>query len=376
MAEQQFELDIGLLLAPQMLPVTSAICTEENTAGYITYINQEVASLGLPESLQPCEGGAGLQAVPAINLVIQLLQVAQRSLRVREELQAQIVRTSSDLEHLRNSHARLKDHLEGSKRENARLQEGERQLMESLKALQASHKTEKEEVMKLQKMISSRATQYQHNMRRLERDTFKLKERLLSDKRDRRMGIEISDSIERADGRRGVWRTDRGNETEMFQDLLHKYEAQQSTLVEEIADLKSVLRDFEKDIEKVLNPMRNSLGLEAEARQAEGRPGEEAGVEAAVSEEPVGVEVDKSSREEPSPKRAREPLTTSIRQDWQRLMDHIQATGTVNVTCQEGGHQVTSTPEGRETKAGRGEEVEPGQKHTNQEQMFEAMIDQ
>lgn len=68
-----------------------------------------MGSLGLCGlSAELCAGGEGLKAVPALNLMYELLQVHRRSQRALEELETQHLRSSSDMDHLQHSHTRLK----------------------------------------------------------------------------------------------------------------------------------------------------------------------------------------------------------------------------------------------------------------------------
>lgn len=124
----------------------------------------------------------------------------------------------------------LQEQLELSKRENTGLLEKERQLQQKVKSLQSCLKSEKEEVIslekllrqcrvnllsvykhdnsnsnlnnltdfqvqKLQTIIASRASQYNHEMKRKEREFNKLKERLnqlLVDKKEKKQGENAS----------------------------------------------------------------------------------------------------------------------------------------------------------------------------------------
>lgn len=71
---------------------------------------QELASLGLSstclEAGSPVE--AGLNAVPALNAMFELLQVHQRNMRLLEELEKEQLKKSSTLEHVQMNNSRLK----------------------------------------------------------------------------------------------------------------------------------------------------------------------------------------------------------------------------------------------------------------------------
>ncbi|XP_042560910.1 synovial sarcoma, X breakpoint 2 interacting protein a isoform X2 [Clupea harengus] len=308
------------LLLPKNYTV-SAFCTEQNVSQCTSYINQDVGSLGLCGlSVELCAGGEGMKAVPALNLMYELLQVNRRSQRALEELETQQLKNTSDLEHLQHSHARLKDQLEHIRRENSGLHEGERQLQLKIKTLQSCLKSEKEEVQKLQSIISGRATQYNHDAKRKERECTKLKERLnqlLVDKRDKKLAIEVSNTIGRSDGKRGLWKTGKAearHEGEMYTALLNDYEARQRSLMVENAELKKVLQQMKKDMVSILSPKKSV---------AKGEVPDD-------SLEPLCSDAEEdaceSSREslEQSCEQAREQLTNSIRQQWRRLKNHME----------------------------------------------------
>ncbi|KAK7158448.1 hypothetical protein R3I94_004920 [Phoxinus phoxinus] len=296
--------------------VLSAFCTDDNTAQCVAYINQEVCALGLSAvSVQGSSGG--VSAVPVLNLLYELLQLQRRAQRAHHELENQQMKTSSDLEHLQHSHCRLKDQLEHTRRENSGLHEGERQLQLKIKTLQNCLKSEKEEVQKLQSIISSRATQYNHDAKRKERESCKLKERLnqlLVDKRDKKLAIEVSNYVGRSDGRRGLWKTGKmeaRHEGEMYRALLSDYETRQRSLMLENAELKKVLQLMKKDMMAILSPQRLCVEAEDSLEQAVSEGEEDAA---------------DSSREtlEQSCEQAREQLTNSIRLQWRKLKSHME----------------------------------------------------
>ncbi|XDV26480.1 hypothetical protein PO909_030193 [Leuciscus waleckii] len=312
--------------------VLSAFCTEDNVAQCIAYINQEVCSLGLSGVSVECTSG-GLSAVPVLNVLYEVLQLQRRAQRAHHELENQQMKNTSDLEHLQHSHCRLKDQLEHTRRENSGLHEGERQLQLKIKTLQNCLKSEKEEVQKLQSIISSRATQYNHDAKRKERECSKLKERLnqmLVDKRDKKLAIEVSNYVGRSDGKRGLWKTGKmeaRHEGEMYRSLLSDYEARQRSLMLENSELKKVLQHMKKDMMAILSPKRHCV---------EAEPAEDS-LEQAVSE---GEEdTADSSREtlEQSCEQAREQLTNSIRLQWRKLKSHMERLDSQVslVACQE-----------------------------------------
>ncbi|XP_018608669.1 synovial sarcoma, X breakpoint 2 interacting protein a isoform X3 [Scleropages formosus] len=316
----QFAVHSSIPFSKNSYSILSAFCSEENISQCISYINQEVSSLGFPAICTECSGQPELNMVSVLNTVYELLQLHRRSQRTLENLETEQFKYSSNLEHLQLSNSKLKDQLEHSKRENTGLFERERQLQMKIKSLQNSLKNEKEEVQKLQNIISSRATQYNHDMKRKEREYTKLKERLnqlLIDKKDKKLAIEVLNYVGRSDGKRSLWKTGKTearNEEEMYQTLLKNYESRQKDLMVENAELKKVLQQMKKEMVSILSSRKHSL---------KGETIEESLEQTASDNE---EDVCDSSREtlELSCEHAREQLTNSIRQQWRLLKDHME----------------------------------------------------
>ncbi|XP_036938605.1 synovial sarcoma, X breakpoint 2 interacting protein a isoform X1 [Acanthopagrus latus] len=312
----------SLPLSKSSYSVISAFCTEDNISPCISYINQELDSLGLSsiciEASSP--GGAGLSAVPALNAMYELLQIHRRNMCTLEELEKEQLKKTSSLEHMQMSNSRLKDQLELSIREKSGLHETERQLQLKIKTLQSCLKTEKDEVQKLQNIIASRASQYSHDAKRKEREAAKLKERLsqlLVDRKDKKLAIDVLNCLGRSDGRRSHWKTAKAtasHEGEMYKSLLSDYEASQRSLMLENAELKKVLQQMKKEMIHILSP-RQSSSRRATADDSQEQADSDGEEKAADS-----------SREtlDQSCEHAREQLTNSIRQQWRKLRNHME----------------------------------------------------
>ncbi|KAM9844658.1 synovial sarcoma, X breakpoint 2 interacting protein a [Aulostomus maculatus] len=300
----------------------NAFCTDDNIPQCISYINQELSSLGLSSTCIEVSppGGAGLITVPALNAMFELLQIHRRSMGSLEELEREQLKKSSTLEHMQMSNSRLKDQLELSIREKSGLHETERQLLLKIKTLQSCLKTEKEEVQKLQSIIASRTSQYSHDAKRKERESAKLKERLsqlLVDRKDKKLAIDVLNCLGRSDGKRSHWKTAKAtasHEGQMYKAMLSDYEASQRSLMLENAELKKVLQQMKKEMIHILSP-----------RQPSNR-----GAAADDSQEQVDSDAEEkagdSSREtlDQSCDHAREQLTNSIRQQWRKLRSHME----------------------------------------------------
>ncbi|XP_059200982.1 synovial sarcoma, X breakpoint 2 interacting protein a isoform X1 [Centropristis striata] len=322
---------VSMPLSKSSYNMISAFCTEDNIPQCISYINQELDTLGLSstciEASSP--GGAGLNPVPALNAMYELLQIHRRDMCSLDELEKDQLKKSSTLDHIQMNNSRLKDQLELSIREKSGLHETERQLQLKIKTLQSCLKTEKDEVQKLQSIIASRASQYSHDAKRKEREAAKLKERLsqlLVDRKDKKLdfcflwfqlAIDVLNCLGRSDGKRSHWKTAKAtasHEGEMYKSLLNDYEASQRSLMLENAELKKVLQQMKKEMIHILSPRRPSTrGAAADDSQEQAD---------SDGEEKVGD----SSREtlDQSCEHAREQLTNSIRQQWRKLRNHME----------------------------------------------------
>ncbi|XP_060731417.1 synovial sarcoma, X breakpoint 2 interacting protein a isoform X2 [Tachysurus vachellii] len=302
--------------------VLNAFCTEENIPQCVLYINQETSSLGLcGVCVESRSGCTSLSAVPALNLLYELLQLHRKQQRTLQELELRQLKSCSDVEHLQHNNSRLKDQLEHTRRENSGLHEGDRQLHLKIRTLQSCLKSEKEEVQKLQSIIASRATQYSHDAKRKERECIKLKERLnqlLVDKKDKKLAIDVVNCVSRSDGKRGMWKTSRmeaRHEGEMYRALLSDYEVRQQALMQENSELKKLLQHIKKDMMTILSPKTHCSRTEDSLDQVNSEPEEDC-------EECSKENLDQMCVD------AREQLTNSIRLQWRRLKNHMHALDT------------------------------------------------
>ncbi|XP_039887171.1 afadin- and alpha-actinin-binding protein-like isoform X3 [Simochromis diagramma] len=299
----------------------STFCTEHNVQQCLSHINQEISSLGLPPVWTESGDSSELNIVAVLNCMYDLIQLQRRGLRTLESMEVEQLKSSSSIDHLQLTITRLKEQLELSKRENTGLLERERQLQLKAKSLQSCLKNEKEEVQKLQNIIASRASQYNHEMKRKEREFNKLKERLnqlLVDKKEKKQAIDVLNNIGRADGKRSLWKTEKTeakHEGEMYKTLLSDYDARHRELVLENAELRKVLQQIKKDMVSILSSRKPA---------AKSDKPEHSGVQATSEEEEE--EVFDSSKEsvELYCFHAREKLTNSIRLQWRRLKSHVE----------------------------------------------------
>ncbi|XP_067394668.1 afadin- and alpha-actinin-binding protein isoform X2 [Emydura macquarii macquarii] len=297
----------------------SAFCTEENVEQSISYLNRELTTLGFP-SLYAEYKDKELNVVSVLNCMNELLVLQRKNLRAQEEVETQHLKLGSDMDHLQNCYAKVKEQLEASRREIVGLQERDRQQQSKNRNLHQLLKNEKDEVQKLQNIIASRATQYNHDMKRKEREYNKLKERLhqlVMNKKDKKIAMDVLNYVGRVDGKRGAWRTGKTearNEEEMYKVLLGGYEQRQKQLLMENAELKKVLQQMKKEMISLLPPQKPKPKERAED-----------GIGPVLSDtEEDAVELNKENMWELSCETVREQLTNSIRKQWRMLKNHVE----------------------------------------------------
>ncbi|XP_053102729.1 afadin- and alpha-actinin-binding protein isoform X2 [Hemicordylus capensis] len=297
----------------------SAFCTEENVEQSLSYLNRELTTLGFP-SLYADSKGKELGVVSVLNCMNELLLLQRKNLRAQEEAETQHLKLGSDMDHLQNCYTKLKEQLETSRREIVGLQERDRQLQCKNRNLHQLLKNEKDEVQKLQNIVASRATQYNHDMKRKEREFNKLKERfhqLLMNKKDKKCAMDVLNYVGRVDGKRGAWRTGKTearNEEEMYKVLLNEYEERQKQLLVENTELKKLLQQMKKEMISLLPPQKQKPKERAEDGN---------GTVLSDMEEDSG-EVNKENMWELSCETVREQLANSIRKQWRMLKNHVE----------------------------------------------------
>ncbi|XP_040607569.1 afadin- and alpha-actinin-binding protein isoform X2 [Mesocricetus auratus] len=312
-------------LSKNVHSVFSAFCTEENIEQSISYLDQELTTFGFPslyEESKSKETKRELNIVAVLNCMNELLVLQRKNLLAQESVETQNLKLGSDMDHLQSCYTKLKEQLEASRREMIGLQERDRQLQCKNRNLHQLLKNEKDEVQKLQNIIASRATQYNHDMKRKEREYNKLKERLhqlVMNKKDKRIAMDVLNYVGRADGKRGSWRTDKTearNEEEMYKVLLSDYECRQKQILTENAELKKVLQQMKKEMISLLSPQKKKPRERAE---------DGAGTAVISDIEDDAGELSRESVWGLSCDTVREQLTNSIRKQWRILKSHVEA---------------------------------------------------
>ncbi|XP_056269816.1 synovial sarcoma, X breakpoint 2 interacting protein a isoform X2 [Pseudoliparis swirei] len=298
----------------------STFCTEHNVQECLSHINQEVSCLGLPPVWTESSGSSEMNVMAVLNCMYDLIQLHHRGRRTLENMEVEQLKSRSNVDYLQRTSTQLKEQLELAKRENTGLLERERQLHLKVKSLQNCLKNEKDEVQKLQNIIASRASQYNHEMKRKEREFTKLKERLnqlLVDKKEKKLAIDVLNNIGRADGKRSLWKTQKTeakHEGEMYKTLLSDYDTRQREMLLENAELKKVLQQIKIEMVSILS-LREPIRKDAKYPDA--------GIQADSEEEEQVFDSSQESVELFSG-HAREKLTNSIRLQWRKLKSHVE----------------------------------------------------
>ncbi|TRY96945.1 hypothetical protein DNTS_014289, partial [Danionella cerebrum] len=298
------------------LNVSSNFCTENNVSECLLYINQELSTLCFPPVFHGSDSFNDLDAVVALNNIYELLQLHRRAVGVMEEMEVEQLKSGSDLHYQQLANSRLKDQLELSKKESTRLHERERQMETSFKSLQNCLKETKEEVQRLQGILASRASQYNHDIKRREREHNKVKERLnqlLIGKKDHKQGMDVLNYVGRSDGKRCLWKTGKTesrHEGEMYKRLLSEFDNRQRELMQENVELKKVLQHMKREMMGLLNPKMKCQKEEKQCNNMDKTYSDD--------EEPL------KEPGEMSCDHAREKLTNSIRQQWRKLKHHVE----------------------------------------------------
>ncbi|XP_072346992.1 afadin- and alpha-actinin-binding protein B-like isoform X1 [Scyliorhinus torazame] len=286
------------LHCPPVLPFPilfnpDVFCWGDNAEECISYLNKELNTLGLPPLFDDSfeeKPASSCNVVTLINCVYSLLQLHWKNVANVSGLERERLKSFNEQDGLKSSQFKLQEEVTALEQEIAALQTKELQRQNSIRSLNNQLKNHKEEVVKLQSIIASRAAQYLHELKRKEQELNKLKEKIhhhLTDKKDKRIAcwksevksenpgnnqqarkraregirvdsaLDILNPIARSDGKRSLWRTGKTElrrEEEMYKVLVVKYEAQIEELVSDNAELTRVLNQMKSEMSGFLSP--------------------------------------------------------------------------------------------------------------------------
>ncbi|XP_038048574.1 afadin- and alpha-actinin-binding protein B-like isoform X2 [Patiria miniata] len=303
-----------------------SFCNKDNLEQCVSYLDQEMTVLGFPSLYAASDRNQSgpFDIVQLVNCCYELMQRHQQHLNKREEMETKQMRCDSDLEHLQSSHGRLKERLEQVERDNVALTEKDRQHLNQNKSIAAKLKNTREEMKKLESIVKHRDTQFKHDLKKKEREINKMKERihqLLTDKnQERRIGMDILNSLQRADGKRATWKTGKTgtkHEEEMYRLIITNYEERQKEMMLENQVLRESLSNMQKELVDLLNRQGDKGLLSSLGDNSD--------------HEDDTTSVDDSSVDELSHghfqmpfEMVREGIETSLRSKWQKLRERIQ----------------------------------------------------
>lgn len=228
-------------------------CSGDNVNQCLSYINQELVSLGITSLCDPLSETFDITRL--VNAMYSLLQRLRQGVRTREDLEDSKHKALTDLEHHHKEKKRLKSLVEQLKRDLSQEHAKLCSLMKVNSLVGNKLKAEKEEVKRLTLLVQNRDIQYKHSVRKVEGEMVKLKDRLHSsyiEKTDRKTGIEMSDTLLRSDGRRAKWKTGCSNIEDLYQSEMKNCESKQKRLLLENHELRQGLKEIHKELSILL----------------------------------------------------------------------------------------------------------------------------
>lgn len=231
-------------------------CTKENILNSVGYINQELELMGFSvlrlDSSQGC-----FDTVSFINRMYDLLKMYHKTIAAKESMEERNHKLQCESEHRQGVHLRLKHQQQQSDRDLAKEQEKCRQLNVKYKQVCSRLKVDRDECKRLTAAMQSKEIQHRHEVKKMERETQKLKERLtqlLADKvPDRKVGMDIMHVVGSSEGRRATWKVGpEKQEEEMYQLLISNYEDRHSENMQENAELRDCLLALHRELAALL----------------------------------------------------------------------------------------------------------------------------
>ncbi|XP_028404445.1 afadin- and alpha-actinin-binding protein B-like [Dendronephthya gigantea] len=291
-----------------------AFCTENNVEQCIAYLNQELVTLGFFSLYKNSERN-GYSVVRLINNLYELLQLQIKNNQVKDELEARQRRSDCDNEFLVQSQTRLKNEFDLSQREVALLNSKQIELSKKKKSLENLVKSQKEEIKKMKGNQQHLKKQFEHDIRKVEREMVKLKEKLVQSlnykTKEKSIGIDMLNSIQRADGKRRTWNTGNKHDEEMYRLVVNSYEDKQKELMEENNDLRELLQHTENELVNLLNKEHQDVTTDSGEEDSD--------------EDSISVSSHTEGQYQMPFELVREGIERSIREKWKRLKEGMDS---------------------------------------------------
>nr|XP_039258171.1 uncharacterized protein LOC120334744 isoform X1 [Styela clava] len=272
----------------------STFCGKENLVQRVAFLDQELSVFGYPSivsdfeddlELSPDQQQSGaIDLVTLVNISYDLLRSWRQSFEIQSE--SNDVQRSSEAEIVRLRHlaSRLKEDIANKDRDLKSKELMQLQLSQRMESLKKKFKLEQDKSKKLSAEMTARDSQFRHEKKKKVQEIEKLQSRLqqlLQDKRHERMlGIEILNSLQRSDGKRGKWSTDKtkkSNEQDMYRLIITNYEDSQKQLLKENDGMRKYLKEMQNELISALNERTNNVHDQSQSSNHGGVKGQTEG---------------------------------------------------------------------------------------------------
>ncbi|XP_074083499.1 afadin- and alpha-actinin-binding protein-like [Macrotis lagotis] len=166
------------------------------------------------------------------------------------------LKRAGDLDFLRGRQSQLQAQVEICKQKITAVEAREQELQDQNQRLQDELNKEQEEVKRLQVLLTTRRTLYDHELKKKEQEFRKLKEKVqLSGEWRKKPSIDILNTLSRMDRKRGLWRTGKtdNKKEELFRTVVANLEHQMADISQENKKLKQLLGQLDREVTRLLN---------------------------------------------------------------------------------------------------------------------------
>lgn len=157
-----------------------SVDADSKMSSLVSFINREMTSLGL-KCLKLEEGASSNHDVTKLSLAsacVEALQRIRMSSKRHEDIQMAFNSLSADNNMLNSQIKKLKNQIDSSEREIAKLKETERQKKKDSTATAQKLNSEKQNNKKNQALVQQKVTQLEHSLKRKEKENQVLKDKM------------------------------------------------------------------------------------------------------------------------------------------------------------------------------------------------------
>eukprot|EP00742_Colponemidia_sp_Colp-10_P006537 GILJ01007006.1.p1 GENE.GILJ01007006.1~~GILJ01007006.1.p1 ORF type:complete len:543 (-),score=104.26 GILJ01007006.1:34-1662(-) len=227
----------------------------ENLDSGVKYIQQTLDAYGFPPmgnlfTSQPQDISATL------NCIFALLRQRQADMEFRSDIAEKLGRLESDKHMMYQTNTRLQNQLASLEAElgscRAKAQADERRFKADKDRIQL----ERDELIRLNTSLQHKDAQYQHELRKREREYGRLQEQLrkvLSDRdKESKAGMDLLNALQRDGGKRGTWKNNKKGEEDFYKMVVRVYETKQAELISENEELRKSLQNLQEELKELL----------------------------------------------------------------------------------------------------------------------------